>query len=33
MSIIEAISVMSKSGCDDEKLLNHVRTTIKLNVN
>ena len=24
MSIIEAISMMSKSGCDDEKLLNYL---------
>ena len=24
MSIIEAISMMSKSGCDDEKLLNYI---------
>ena len=35
MSVIEGISIMSKSGCDDKELLDYIymRTTMKLNVN
>ena len=35
MSVIEGISIMSKSGCDDKELLDYIymRTTTKLSVN
>ena len=35
MSVIEGISIMSKSGCDDKELLDYInmRTMMKLNVN